>query len=296
MKISIIITGYNREKYIEKCLKSVINQTYKNWQIILVDDGSTDKTPSLMKKYAAKFPNIAFYEKTHSGCWSTKNFAIKIAETDYIFFLDSDDFLVKDYLENGINFMQKYPNYEYYYPPKLKVTDENGNLQNFVWKYLNYNDENKWQIFYYFLIKANGGIPHVGSFIKKDIFEKLGFYDETLVNLADLKYILINAFQIKMRMIPNWIGYCNRQHSNQINKSPERLETILKLMCFVVQKYPPHFFRPEFKENNINPIEQKHIVYQDVISKFMDGANQNKSKKDIFLKYAKYLLSEDRKL
>jgi len=294
MKITIIITGYNREKFLEECVNSVINQTYKNWEIILLDDGSTDKTPTLMKQYAANFPNIYFYEKPHSGCWSTKNLAIRIAKTKYIFFLDSDDFLEKDYLQNGINFIKKFPDYDYYYPPKLKVTDELGNYQDFVWKYLDYNNENKWRIFYYFLIKANGGIPHVGSFINKKIFDKLGLYDEDLVNLADLKYILVNALKIKMKMIPNWIGYCNRQHSDQINKSPERLETILKLMCYVVEIYPPHFFKPELLEMKINPIEKRRIVYKDLISKFLDGAKQKQ--KDIFLKYAKYLVELEREL
>ncbi len=296
MNISVIITGYNREKYIEECIDSVINQTYKNWEMLLLDDGSADKTPLIMKKYAAEYPNISFYEKPHSGCWSTKNLAIRISKADFIFFLDSDDFLEKDYLQSGIDFIQKYPDYDYYYPPKLKVTDEKGNLQNFVWKYLDYNEGNKWEIFYYFLIKANGGIPHVGSFIKKEIFDNLGFYDQNLINLADLTFILKNAFKIKMKMIPSWIGYCNRQHSAQINKSPERLETILQMMCFVVEKYPPYFFNPEFPKNNKYEIENKKIIYQNLISKFIDGAKQNPDKKNIFLKYAKIMLEKERNL
>ena len=97
--ISIVIPIYNKEKYIDNCIKSVINQTYKNLMIILVDDGSSDNSYAICKKWEALDTRISFYYKKNGGVSSARNIGIKYAKGKYILFIDADDLLESNMVE-----------------------------------------------------------------------------------------------------------------------------------------------------------------------------------------------------
>lgn len=91
--ISIIIPCYNQGKYLTDTLVSVYQQTYKNWECIIVDDGSTDHTPEIAREWCAKDDRFCIVKKDNGGLSSARNAGLKIAKGEYIQFLDSDDFL-----------------------------------------------------------------------------------------------------------------------------------------------------------------------------------------------------------
>lgn len=91
--ISVIIPVYNVEKYLNKCVDSVISQTYKDLQIILVDDGSTDRSSKICDEYAKADTRISVIHKQNGGLSSARNAGMEIVEGDYITFLDSDDYV-----------------------------------------------------------------------------------------------------------------------------------------------------------------------------------------------------------
>lgn len=97
--ISVILPIYNVEKYLEKCLKSVINQTYKNLEIILVDDGSKDNSPKICDEYAVKDKRIVVIHKSNGGLSDARNAGIEIAKGKYITLIDSDDYVEEDYVQ-----------------------------------------------------------------------------------------------------------------------------------------------------------------------------------------------------
>ena len=100
MKISIIIPVYNTEKYLERCVNSIINQIEEECEIILVDDGSTDKSGILCDKLAFMHPEyILVIHKENGGLSSARNYGIKKAKGKYILLVDSDDYLTKDLLK-----------------------------------------------------------------------------------------------------------------------------------------------------------------------------------------------------
>lgn len=93
MKFSIILPNYNSEKYIRRCIESVLNQTYKNFELIIVDDVSTDNSPNIIREYCND-PRVKFIELTEKRFnGGTRNFGIDLASGDYILFLDCDDYI-----------------------------------------------------------------------------------------------------------------------------------------------------------------------------------------------------------
>lgn len=101
MKITVIIPVYNAEKYLHRCLDSVINQTYTDWKIIAVNDGSSDSSLEILNKYASRDNRIKVYSQENSGAGMARNFAItKVNEKDsYIVFIDADDSIEPNYFE-----------------------------------------------------------------------------------------------------------------------------------------------------------------------------------------------------
>lgn len=99
MKISVIIPVYNVEQYLHECLISVITQSYNNYEVICINDGSTDGSLAILQEYARKYSKISVIDQVNSGLSATRNAGIKVATGDYIFLLDSDDYLEPDSLD-----------------------------------------------------------------------------------------------------------------------------------------------------------------------------------------------------
>lgn len=99
MKFSIIVPVYNVEKYIEKCLKSILKQTYSNFELIVVNDGSPDNSQKIIDKYSKKDKRIKSFIKENGGLSDARNYGLEYATGDYILFVDSDDYLDESLLE-----------------------------------------------------------------------------------------------------------------------------------------------------------------------------------------------------
>lgn len=102
-KVTIIIPVYNTEKYLPRCLKSVLNQTYQNLEIILVNDGSTDNSPSLIQDYSQKDSRIKILNQKNQGLSAARNTGLKNATGEFITFVDSDDEIKPEMTENLLN-------------------------------------------------------------------------------------------------------------------------------------------------------------------------------------------------
>ncbi len=97
--ISVIVPIYNVEKYLPECLESIINQSYKNLEILLIDDGSTDRCGEICKSYAKKDKRIFIISQTNQGLSEARNVGIRNAKGKYLYFADSDDYLALDAIE-----------------------------------------------------------------------------------------------------------------------------------------------------------------------------------------------------
>ena len=222
IKISVIISIYNTEKYIRECLDSVINQTLKNIEIICVNDGSTDNSSKILKEYAVKDKRIIIIEQKNQGLSCSRNNAMKIAKGEYIQFLDSDDYLKSDTIEKLYNFANKndlelcsFSGYNF-------IDGENELLENKYWDFdflptdfncdhFNYKDcfdfINKLPVSSCLTIYKN-------DFIKKYQFEfpkGLCFEDNVFYSKALLSAQRCGILKEKL--------YCRRIHGNSITQN-----------------------------------------------------------------------------
>ena len=103
--VSNIIPVYNNEEYLAKCIDSILNQSYTNLEVLLLDDGSKDNSYTIMKEYEKKYPKVIkiFKNKANMGVSKTRNKALDIASGDYVLFVDSDDYIDTNYIETLIS-------------------------------------------------------------------------------------------------------------------------------------------------------------------------------------------------
>ena len=106
--ISIVLPIYNIEKYLDKCMESLLEQTYPNLEILMVDDGSTDSCPLKCDQYSQKNSQIYAFHKLNGGLSDARNYGIERANGEYISFIDPDDYVEKDYIEYLYNLIVKY--------------------------------------------------------------------------------------------------------------------------------------------------------------------------------------------
>ena len=113
-KVSIILPNYNSQEFIKKTIISILNQTYKNWELLIIDDNSNDLTKNILKKYSKHKKIKIFFLKKNMGAGYCRNFALKKIKSKFIAFIDSDDTWDKKKLEEQIKFMEN-KNYSFSY-------------------------------------------------------------------------------------------------------------------------------------------------------------------------------------
>lgn len=144
LKISCIVPVYNTAKYLDKCIESILKQSYKNIELILVDDGSVDDSRSICDEYKLKDERVKVFHQPNSGVSVARNVGIREASGEYICFVDSDDYIENDYFSLAIKYIEKYN-------PDLLINNhvkdnEKVNAKKSVVLELN-NEEAIWEMF-----------------------------------------------------------------------------------------------------------------------------------------------------
>ncbi|MDF2567590.1 MAG: hypothetical protein K0R90_1046 [Oscillospiraceae bacterium] len=107
-KLSIIVPVYNAESFIESCIECIESQTFSDYEVLFIDDGSTDRSFSLLQEQAEKDERIKVFSKSNKGVSNTRNFGLDIAKGEYIYFLDCDDSMEKDMMSSMIGLCEQY--------------------------------------------------------------------------------------------------------------------------------------------------------------------------------------------
>jgi len=184
--VSIIMPVYNGEKYIKEAIDSVINQTYKNWELIIVNDGSKDNTEKIIKSYYDK--RIKYFCQENRGVSAARNKALELAKGKYVTFLDSDDYLPPNSIKARVEYLEKNPDIDIV-DGVVVVKDEK--LNKTLRKYIPYYTGKLLPE----LLKLNDRVFfNVSYMIKKEKIENIKF-NENMTHVEDLLFFIETAFK-----------------------------------------------------------------------------------------------------
>lgn len=297
-KISVIVPVYNVEKYIEKCLDSLVNQTLKDIEIIIVNDGSKDNSDEIIKRYQEKYDNIIYLTKENGGLSDARNYGIPYAKGEYIAFLDSDDYVECNIYEKMYN--------------NAKENNSDYVECDFIWEYPNkriidigeeYTGKHE------MLQKVR--VVAWNKLIKREIVQKTKIQFPKGYRYEDVEftYKIIPYLNKTSKVKEPLIHYIQREDSIS-NVQNERTKEIFDVLEDVLVYYKQNGFFEEYKEEleyiyarflfcssllRMVKIGDKKIkkqlleqTYENVYKKFPNWKKnkilKNKSKKNIYLK------------
>lgn len=239
MKVSIIIPVYNVEKYLIRCLESVVNQTYLNLEIICVDDGSTDSSGIICEDFKKKDNRIYVIHKLNGGLSSARNEGLKVATGDAIFFLDSDDYISDGCIKKMVDLLDEYN------------SDVSIVQMKYIPEYVNEEDMDT--------VESNVVVMSTERAIEESLYQKLytccapaKLYKRHVIgevrfpigrvseDLATCHLFLNNANKI---VFTDYFGYYYRQHNSSIMHTfnPKRLDALEwadEIETFCKKNYP----------------------------------------------------------
>lgn len=257
MKISVIIPIYNVGFYLQECVNSVIKQTYKNLEIILVDDGSTDECPNICDTYAKQYSNVKVVHKQNGGLSDARNVGILNSTGDYLLFLDADDFwkdsTAVQSLVDRINITHAdLLNYSYikYYEDLKKYINYFENLEPLPL------DFNKLESIQYLLDNNLYIASACNKLIKKSLFEDGDLYFVKGIYSEDIDWclrLLIKAESVDF-ICDNF--YCYRQRSGSIT------HTINDKKCHDLTNNILKCFSLVNKSESLQDVLYKYVAYQ----------------------------------
>ena len=246
--ITVIINVYNGEKFINKCLDSIINQTYKDLEILIINDGSTDNTLNIIKKYKDK--RIRIISTDNKGLSVSRNIGIDNAKGDYLYFIDSDDYIEPDTIEYLYN-LNKENNTLISTCKSIDVHNYNVIVKNKKEKiYILLNQDMLIKI----LLWQNRTEALWNKLIKKELLNDLRFEDRIINDIAFTHKLIINTDKISYS---NQIKYYHLIHNENISvRKRENLDRVEDMYKAIIERY--NYIKeiyPDFEYNELGIID-----------------------------------------
>jgi glycosyltransferase involved in cell wall biosynthesis len=215
--VSVIIPTFNREKFVGKAIQSVLVQSFPDFEIIIVDDGSTDGTTEVVKSFSAD--RLQYIYQPNHGRSNARNHALRLARGRYIAFLDSDDLYLPGKLELQVNYLDCHPDVGMVYTSAYCI-DESGNQ-------LEYQYEAKTSGRIYrdiaFFVPVTITLPTV--MVRREVFDKVGNFDESMERFEDTDMWRRIAKTYLVGAIPTPTCYLRTHHGNALaGQDPQKIE------------------------------------------------------------------------
>lgn len=265
-KVSVIMANYNSEKYIEKSMRSVLNQTFKSIELIIIDDCSKDQSKKIVKKLMKEDPRIKLIEqRKNQGAASARNVGLKIARGDYIIILDSDDIAEKNRVELQYNFLEKNENI-CIVGSSATIIDEKGNKIGIFKKFNNPKKIKK-------KLEKNNTIVHPSIMFRNNCHI---YYREKFKTSEDYDmYLRVISENKKITNLENALTRYRINRNSLMSTNPNQKIYFDKAKEFYFQRKSDNkdqynkFISPKIKknENKLN----KAFIETIIISKLLDG-------------------------
>lgn len=186
--ISVIIPTFNSARFLSKAIKSALEQSYQNIEILVVDDGSTDETERIVKKWQKKDKRIRYLKhKKQKGLSAARNTGIGASKGKFIAFLDADDIWMEDKLEKQIKKIKK--GADLVYSDAILIDEEGKKKKKTLWEEIKVMPRAGKDCLK-FLFQKNFIVPASSLILKKEIFKKIGGFDERLRSVEDYDFCL----------------------------------------------------------------------------------------------------------
>lgn len=235
-KVSVIVPVYNVEKYIEKCIQTLVNQTLQDLEIIIVNDGSADNSEKIVKRYKKEYKNIIYVTKENGGLSSARNFGLLYATGEYVAFLDSDDYVDKTIYEKMYN--------------KAKETNSDYVECDFYWQYpdhekedIGYRYKDKKEMFAKARVVAWNKLIKRETIVENKLEFPVGLYYEDV----EFFYKLLPYIK-KFSFVEEPLIYYVQRESSIVNKQDHRTKQIFKVLDNVINYYKEKNIYEEYKE------------------------------------------------
>ncbi len=244
IKYSFIVPVYNTEKYLKKCLDSLVNQTYKDFEIIVVNDGSTDKSSSIISKYQKKYKNIIVIDKENEGLSMARNRGVQKSSGKYIIFVDSDDYVSNKLLEEVdkkiddsdiLRFQIATEDEEY-----IKINEYHEEGFESMCGY----DAFKYLSSYHFVEPAWCYVIRKNYYIENKFSFKKGVYHE---DFGLIPYVIYKARKVKSI---DFIGYYYIQRNGSIMNNNDYKKTVKKAFDMLEQYKTMRLFAKNINRKN----------------------------------------------
>ena len=222
-KITVYITNHNYEKFISKSIQSVLNQSFKNYELIIIDDGSSDDSVDVIDRFCKKNKDIIFVKQKKRGLVASNNIAISLAKGKYIMRLDADDWLKKDALKEMFKIIDKNDETAMVFPDYYEVDINGKKILRFVrhnFKKVDLKDQ-----------PAHGAC----SLIRLSILKKIGGYDEKFM-CQDGYYIWMKLLKYNVKNINKPLFYYRKHGSNLTSNISLINKTRTKILNYLNRK------------------------------------------------------------
>jgi len=258
---SVIIPSYNRQDFLKIAVNSVLNQTFTDYELLVVDDGSTDNTPKIINSLNS--PKIGYIFQPNQGVSSARNKGIKQAKGKFICFLDSDDRFCQEKLEITHNYIKKYPKYDIFHTEEIWYRNSGLLTPKACHK------KPSGHVFGQALKLCCVSIST--SAIKKGIFREIGNFDETMPACEDYDFWLRVTSKYPVFLIPEHLTIKEGGHSSQQSKKYEAMD---KFRIYALERL--------IKSSSLTPNQHK-LACEELKTKcsiLLKGAKKRKKNKE----------------
>ena len=244
IKYSFIVPVYNTEKYLKKCLDSLVNQTYKDFEIIVVNDGSTDKSSNIISKYQKKYKNIIVIDKENEGLSMARNRGVQKSSGKYIIFVDSDDYVSNKLLEEVDKKIDDSDILRFQIATEDEDYTKINEYHEEEFESMRGYDAFKYLSSYHFVEPAWCYVIRKNYYIENKFSFKKGVYHE---DFGLIPYVIYKARKVKSI---DFIGYYYIQRNGSIMNNNDYKKTVKKAFDMLEQYKTMRLFAKNINRKN----------------------------------------------
>lgn len=257
-KITVLMSVYNGEKYIKEAIDSILFQTFKDFEFLIINDGSTDRTAEIIRSYSDQRIKI-HKNKENFGLTKSLNIGLKLARGEYIIRQDADDISMSERLEKELDFLETHKDYAVV-GTFVKIMNENSKIIRLLKRPVNDGQIREF-------LKKDNCITHGSSMIRMESFYDVGFYDESMERSQDYELWLRISKKYRMANIPEYL-YIWRNHKDNIEAKYKGEQEIFVALAKVkndtlnIKETTRYFINSLLKKKKNSRSKMLHLLFR----------------------------------